>query len=119
MGADAAAGAGAVGDAAGGVGTLYAGGVAVDWRGLDAPYARQKVAVPTYPFQRQRFWIDAKPGQEMPALPVKPVPGAISRLALRIGVARVHTAGHNVPDFEPAAGSSWLTKEAWAAGWRI
>jgi hypothetical protein len=52
---------------------LYAGGVAVDWRGLDAPYARQKVALPTYPFQRQRFWIDAKPGQETAALPVKPV----------------------------------------------
>jgi acyl transferase domain-containing protein/acyl carrier protein len=56
-----------------GVGTLYAGGVAVDWRGLDAPYARQKVALPTYPFQRQRFWIDAKPEQEMAALPVKPM----------------------------------------------
>src|SRR4029077_12685737 len=38
-----------------------AGGVAVDWRGLDAPYARQKVALPTYPFQRQRFWIDQRP----------------------------------------------------------
>jgi acyl transferase domain-containing protein/acyl carrier protein len=43
-----------------GVGTLYTRGVAVDWRGFDAPYARQKVALPTYPFQRQRFWIDAK-----------------------------------------------------------
>ena len=44
----------------GAVGTLYVRGVAVDWRGFDAPYARQKVAVPTYPFQRQRFWIDQR-----------------------------------------------------------
>ena len=36
------------------VGTLYVRGVAVDWRGVDAPYARRKVALPTYPFERQR-----------------------------------------------------------------
>ena len=41
--------------------TLHVRGAPVQWRAFDAPYARRKVAVPTYPFQRQRFWIDAKP----------------------------------------------------------
>src|SRR5581483_859713 len=40
------------------LGTLYVRGVNVDWRGVDAPYARHKVALPTYPFERQRFWIE-------------------------------------------------------------
>ncbi len=40
------------------LGTLYAQGVAVDWEGVDKDYARRKVTLPTYPFQRQRYWMD-------------------------------------------------------------
>jgi NADPH:quinone reductase-like Zn-dependent oxidoreductase/acyl carrier protein len=36
-------------------------GAEVNWQGFDAPYARRKVALPTYPFERQRYWIDFKP----------------------------------------------------------
>ncbi len=38
---------------------LYERGVQIDWRGFDADYPRRKVALPTYPFQRQRFWAAA------------------------------------------------------------
>ncbi|WP_193199908.1 type I polyketide synthase [Nostoc sp. MG11] len=37
---------------------LYVQGVQVDWSGFDRDYERQKVALPTYPFQRQRYWIE-------------------------------------------------------------
>src|SRR6185436_1524637 len=40
------------------LGRLYEAGVAVDWAAFDRPYVRQRVALPTYPFQRQRFWLD-------------------------------------------------------------
>ncbi len=36
---------------------LYVRGAEVDWRGFDQPYGRRKVALPTYPFQRERHWI--------------------------------------------------------------
>ena len=36
---------------------LYVKGVAVDWRGFDREYRRRKVALPSYPFQRQRYWL--------------------------------------------------------------
>lgn len=36
---------------------LYVEGVQVDWSGFDQDYERRKVALPTYPFQRQRYWI--------------------------------------------------------------
>ena len=38
---------------------LYARGVEVDWDGVDRDYPRRKLAVPTYPFQRERYWFAA------------------------------------------------------------
>ncbi|KMW70467.1 type I polyketide synthase, partial [Limnoraphis robusta] len=35
---------------------LYLAGVEVNWLGFDQDYSRQRVALPTYPFQRQRYW---------------------------------------------------------------
>ena len=46
------------------VATLYTQGVAIDWTGFDRDYPRRKVTLPTYPFQRKRFWVDVqKPAQ--------------------------------------------------------
>jgi len=41
------------------LGELYVRGVPVDWSGFDQDYPRRKVALPTYPFQRQRYWVAA------------------------------------------------------------
>lgn len=41
------------------LGELYVRGVKVDWLGFDKDYPRRrKVSLPTYPFQRQRYWVD-------------------------------------------------------------
>ena len=40
---------------------LYVRGVQVDWLGFDRDYPRKKVALPTYPFQQQRYWVDTSP----------------------------------------------------------
>src|SRR5918992_160826 len=37
---------------------LYARGVEVDWAGRDRGRARRRLRLPTYPFQRTRFWHD-------------------------------------------------------------
>ena len=36
---------------------LYLSGVAVNWEGVDFDYPRHRITLPTYPFQRQRYWI--------------------------------------------------------------
>ena len=37
---------------------LYAHGVPVDWRGFDKDYSRRRVMLPTYPWQRERCWVE-------------------------------------------------------------
>ncbi|NEO35908.1 MAG: SDR family NAD(P)-dependent oxidoreductase [Moorea sp. SIOASIH] len=41
---------------------LYVRGVKVDWLGFDNYYSRSKVVLPTYPWQRQRYWIETSQG---------------------------------------------------------
>ncbi len=45
------------------LGELYVRGVKVDWLGFDKDYFRNKVTLPTYPFQRQRYWIETEHNQ--------------------------------------------------------
>ncbi|NEQ80604.1 MAG: acyltransferase domain-containing protein, partial [Moorea sp. SIO2I5] len=40
------------------LGQLYVQGAKVNWLGFDQYLSRQKVALPTYPFQRERYWIE-------------------------------------------------------------
>ncbi len=37
---------------------LYVRGVNIDWSGFERDYQRNRVVLPTYPFQRQRYWIE-------------------------------------------------------------
>ncbi|MBZ0278738.1 MAG: polyketide synthase dehydratase domain-containing protein, partial [Anaerolineae bacterium] len=39
------------------LGTLYTQGVAVDWLGFDQDDQRNRVLLPTYPFQRASYWV--------------------------------------------------------------
>lgn len=39
-------------------GALYVRGAAIDAAGIDRDYGRQRVSLPTYAFQRERYWLD-------------------------------------------------------------
>ncbi|MBV6449477.1 MAG: D-alanine--poly(phosphoribitol) ligase subunit 1 [Anaerolineales bacterium] len=43
---------------------LYIQGADVDWNGFDHGYSRKKVALPNYPFDRQRYWLDVDVNKE-------------------------------------------------------
>src|SRR5581483_3022984 len=45
---------------------LYVNGAGLDWAGFDRDYPRRRLALPTYPFQRERYWM----------APSRPVSGA-------------------------------------------
>lgn len=42
------------------LGKLYVNGFNIDWKEFDKSYYRRKLSLPTYPFQRKRYWIDAE-----------------------------------------------------------
>ena len=42
---------------------LYAAGLTPDFAGWDGPWPRRKLAMPSYPFQRQSFWVQPSPGR--------------------------------------------------------
>ena len=44
------------------VGALYVRGRALNWDGFDGDYRRAQVRLPTYPFQRERFWFESFAG---------------------------------------------------------
>nr|QEO74256.1 Beta-ketoacyl synthase [uncultured bacterium] len=48
--------------------SLYVRGAPVDWPGFDRDYRRRRVALPTTPFQRQRYWLQPRARTEDAAL---------------------------------------------------
>ncbi|MGR9105452.1 MAG: amino acid adenylation domain-containing protein [Gammaproteobacteria bacterium] len=46
--------------------TLYSAGLTIDWTGFDRDYVRRRLPLPTYPFQRKRYWIEARGLQSRP-----------------------------------------------------
>lgn len=43
------------------LGQLYGRGASIDWQGFDRDYPRSRVALPTYPWQRERHWRPSRP----------------------------------------------------------
>ncbi len=50
------------------LGALYISGSTIQWDHFDRGGARHKVALPTYPFQRQRYWVDTPKKRHTAAL---------------------------------------------------
>ena len=66
------------------LGKLWLAGAAVDWNGFSARERRRRIALPTYPFERKRFWVEPPRPQKRPekieAAPraERPEPGEVS-----------------------------------------
>ncbi|WP_044562066.1 SDR family NAD(P)-dependent oxidoreductase [Azospirillum sp. B4] len=62
---------------AGGLAELWVDGVTIDWTRLPWAAGRPVVALPGYPFARERYWLDGTPAADMD---VPPAPAATIRL---------------------------------------
>jgi len=89
---------------------LYTAGVDVDWAGFDRSYVRKKVTLPTYPFQRSRYWIADQSNASRPSLaPVDTAPAdttpAHPLLGRRLASPRVNEVAFQSVVAE--GGTSW------------
>ncbi|MGM1062425.1 SDR family NAD(P)-dependent oxidoreductase [Saccharothrix sp. Mg75] len=101
---------------------LHAAGVAVDWATAHAPHAPRRVELPTYAFQRRRYWLETAPATgdlraAGLARPDHPLLGAVVSVADGDGVLftgqlarRTHPwlADHVVGDTVPLPGAALL-----------
>jgi phthiocerol/phenolphthiocerol synthesis type-I polyketide synthase C len=60
---------------------LYAAGSGIDFAALDAGRPRRKLSLPTYPFQRQRYWVNAPKQRVLLGETVHPLLGVRQRMA--------------------------------------
>ncbi len=60
---------------------LYQRGCSVDWERFERPYHRRRVTLPTYPFQRQRYWIERRPASRRAEEQAHPLLGSVLELA--------------------------------------
>jgi hypothetical protein len=51
----------------GAAGRLWAAGAPVDWKAVHAPGRRRRVPLPTYPFERARYWVEGAGDPPAPA----------------------------------------------------
>ena len=76
----------------------YAGGASVDWNELYAGQGRRKVALPTTPFLRERFWVEQTAIPAEPSLPHS-WPGRRLNLPLSREIRFETTFGRGFPAF--------------------
>jgi amino acid adenylation domain-containing protein len=81
-------------------GRLWADGVVIDWRSLHGTGRRQRVSLPTYPFERARHWIDA------PMDDANPMPFPSANLAAPAAPPIVSAEPPTMPDHAAATESS-------------
>ncbi|MDZ7949779.1 aminotransferase class III-fold pyridoxal phosphate-dependent enzyme [Nostoc sp. DedQUE09] len=61
------------------VGQLWLAGVSIDWSNFYQRETRQRIPLPTYPFERQRFWIDPPPHPNRATTPKLPNPQLLEK----------------------------------------
>ena len=61
------------------LGEFYRRGYDVDWDGFNRPYPCRRVSLPTYPFERRRFWIEA----DATGRSTKPLSNGLTGIRLR------------------------------------
>jgi len=89
---------------------LATAGARVDWRGFDRDYVRRKLALPTYPFQRERYWLDV----DLHA-PVRRAPG-VTRMPTVLPIFEEQATGDALREAYLAAHAQAVAAAFWGPG---
>ena len=85
----------------GSLAALYVRGAHVDWRGFDRDYARRTLTLPTYPFERARYWFASAARAPRPTIEpgTHPLLGRRVRAATTTDVVFERALSVHDPDF--------------------
>ncbi len=79
------------------LGRLWVAGVPIAWAGLHRHAPRQRVMLPTYPFERRRYWVEADPQSDAaPQRPAQPDTGLEYRRLVLYSFVEAHPAAKPV-----------------------
>jgi amino acid adenylation domain-containing protein/non-ribosomal peptide synthase protein (TIGR01720 family) len=89
------------------LGQLWLAGVEIDWAGFHAHERRLRVPLPTYPFERERYWVEPVAGLERARRPAAGVEGDVADwFWVPLWHQALPPGGSELPD--GAAEGSWL-----------
>jgi acyl transferase domain-containing protein len=96
------------------VAQMWLGGGQIDWTGFHSREKRRRIPLPTYPFERQRYWLGT-PDQVTVERPLEPQPDLLAESAVAMaGVASQLVApAATVADARDV--SEWLWTSVWKA----
>lgn len=83
------------------VGKLWQGGVVINWDALHAGNSPRRVGLPSYPFQRQRYWIDSLPA----------VDGLAGSRARSAEASAGHESEGDAPEYSSGTGTEEVMTE--------
>lgn len=84
---------------------LYVVGVNPNWSGFDGDYRRRRVSLPTYPFKKRRFWVDAATQGAMLRKATSASSGDLTSLHPLLG-RKVKSASRDI-QYEVRMSSAW------------
>jgi amino acid adenylation domain-containing protein/FkbH-like protein len=94
------------------IGQLWVQGVPVDWATFHGGSSRSRVALPTYPFERQRHWVDAVPPETPQELPYEnlmtPTPSSSRTPRINHAVREILSGLSGIPDHDLAGDAPLL-----------
>ena len=80
------------------LGRLWLAGVPVDWTGFRGAERRRRVALPTYPFERRRYWVEGGVEGDGAAHAARPATEVTTTLHARPGLATPYVAPVGEPE---------------------
>ncbi len=89
------------------LGQLWLAGVTIEWQNLYKVESRQRVSLPTYPFERKRYWIEAPHEQHLPEIQSSlPLPGRTEQITDWFYRARWEQT--DLASGSPAVSQNWV-----------
>lgn len=77
------------------IGQLWLCGLEINWQNFYALETRNRVPLPTYPFERKRYWKDVFPEKQQPSMQPVPAPTVLTTPEINYPVQKIITSQEN------------------------